>query len=417
MRFCIETHGCTANIGNSMELRGALLAHGHQESGPDDSDVLILNTCAVTSRTERNMLRRIGELRGRRLIVAGCLPAAIPEMLEGVESAGVLNREGIARVLDALGRSDRPEPERPASCLPGSLCGVVNISEGCPGECSYCIVKRARGPLRSRAPSEIEKDVMRLISIGAVEIQLASQDAGAYGRDIGVSLPELLDLLSDIDGAFMIRVGMMNPASVLRILDDLLESYRSDKIYGFLHLPLQSGSDRVLERMRRGYTSGDFVHVVNAFRSRFPEISLTTDVITGFPGESDRDFRMTEDVIRTTQPDKVNVTRYSRRPHTPAFMMHDMPDRIKKERSRRVTELWKEIALIRNSRYTGRELEVLVTEHGRAGTTKARTRNYTGVVVHGASSPGRWVRARATDATPFYITAICTESPRTLRPD
>ncbi|HOK58767.1 MAG TPA: tRNA (N(6)-L-threonylcarbamoyladenosine(37)-C(2))-methylthiotransferase [Methanothrix sp.] len=414
MRFCIETHGCTANIGNSMELRRMLIAHGHQESDLDDSDVVILNTCAVTSRTERDMLRRIGELRSRRLIVAGCLPAAIPELIVGFEALGVLNRDGMEKVLDALGRSENPEPDRPIPCLPGSLCGVVSISEGCLGACTYCIVKKARGPLRSREPREIESDVRHLINSGAVEIQLASQDAGAYGCDIGTSLPELLDLLSDMGGAFMIRVGMMNPSSVLRILDDLLDSYRSEKIYRFLHLPLQSGSDRVLERMGRGYTSADFVHIVNEFRSRFPDISLTTDVITGFPGETDQDFRMTENVIRTTQPDKVNVTRYSRRPHTPAFMMHDMPDRIKKERSRRMTELWKEIALLRNSRYTGHELDVLVTEHGRAGSMKGRTRNYTGVVVHGASYIGKWVRARATDATPFYIKARCTGSLWTL---
>lgn len=410
MRFCIETYGCTSNTGNSMELRGALIAHGHQESDLDGSEVVILNTCAVTSRTERNMLRRIGELKGRRLIVAGCLPAAIPELIEGVECVGVLNRWGIDRVLDALGRSEHPTPELSASCLSGSLCGVVNISEGCLGACAYCLVKRARGPLRSREPHEIENDVMRLISSGAVEIQLTSQDAGAYGCDIGASLPELLDLLSDIEGAFMIRVGMMNPNSVLKILDDLLDSYKNEKIYRFIHLPLQSGSDRVLERMRRGYTSDDFVNVVNAFRSRYPEISLTTDVITGFPGESDQDFRMTEDVIRITQPDKVNVTRFSRRPHTPAFTMHDMPDRIKKERSRRVTELWMDIALIRNRRYIGETLDVLVTEQGRAGTMKARTKNYTGVVVYGPSSPGKWVKARAIDATPFYVKARYTES-------
>lgn len=410
MRFCIETYGCTANLGNSMDLRGALIAHGHQESDPGNTDVIILNTCAVTSRTERDMLRRINELSGRRLIVAGCLPAAIPELLEGFETVGVLDREGINRIIDALGRSEHPESERPISCLPGSLCGVVNISEGCLGACSYCIVKRARGALRSREPHEIENDVRRLVNSGAVEIQLASQDAGAYGCDIGRSLPELLDLLSNIDGAFMIRVGMMNPDSVLRILDGLLESYMSGKIYRFLHLPLQSGSDRVLEMMRRGYRSDDFVHIVNAFRSRFPEISLTTDVITGFPGETDQDFRMTEDVIRRTQPDKVNVTRFSRRPHTPAFTMYDMPDRIKKERSRRMTELWKEIALVRNIRYIGQELEVLVTEHGRAGTMKGRTSNYTGVVIQGASSVGKWVRARATGATPFYIKARSTES-------
>lgn len=410
MRFCIETYGCTANIGNSMELSGALIAHGHQESGLNNSDVVILNTCAVTSRTERDMLRRIGELRGKRLIVAGCLPAAIPELVEGLEAVGVLNRDGIDKVIDALGRSKQPEPDRPTSCLPGGLCGIVIISEGCLGACSYCIVKRARGPLSSREPREIESDVRRLVSSGAVEVQLASQDAGAYGCDIGASLPELLDLLSDIDGAFMIRVGMMNPDSVLRILDELLESYKSEKVYKFLHIPLQSGSDRVLERMGRGYTSSDFVSIVDAFRSRFPEISLTTDVITGFPGENDQDFGLSEDVIRITQPDKVNVTRYSRRPHTPAFMMYDMPDRIKKERSRRMTELWKEIALLRNSRHIGHKLEVLVTEHGRAGTMKGRTRNYTGVVVQGASSIGKWLRVVATDATPFYIKARTTES-------
>ncbi len=404
MRFHIETYGCTANQGNSLELKSTLEAHGHLESDLHQADVIVLNTCVVTERTERKMLKRIHELSGRRLIVAGCLPAAIPELLSGVETVGVLNRENINRVVRALGSAEcRVKQNALRSCLPVSLCGIVNISEGCLGACTYCIVKRARGGLISKSPSEIVDEVRLLLKSGAVEIQLASQDAGAYGYDIGVTLPDLLDRLASIPGRFMIRVGMMKPDSALNILDDLIDSFENDKIYKFLHLPVQSGSDRILDMMGRGYTAEMFFEIVERFRSKIPEISLTTDVIVGFPGETAEDHSMTMDLIRRVQPDKVNVTRYSRRPHTPASKMYDMPDRIKKERSRRITKLWMDIALNRNMRFIGRDIEVLVTERGYDGTLKARTEDYRGVVVEGDALMGERIKVKATRATPFYV--------------
>ncbi|MCX6678513.1 MAG: tRNA (N(6)-L-threonylcarbamoyladenosine(37)-C(2))-methylthiotransferase [Methanothrix sp.] len=403
MKFYIETFGCTANLGNSQDLARALQEMGHIPTSLHEADAVIVNTCAVTEKTQRKVLRRLSLLQGERLIVAGCLSASMPESITGIscrERLGLLNRSSAAGISD-LFNDNNVLPHGPFPL--DDLCAVVNVAEGCNGSCSYCIVAKARGRLKSRRAEDVVAEVEKLAALGAAEVQISAQDTAAYGSDIGTNLGQLLDRLVEVPGDFMLRVGMMNPNSALLIKDQLQRAYHSPKIYRFLHIPVQSGSDGILRSMGRRYSAASFLNLVSAFRSAHPMITIITDVIVGYPGETEEDFIETLDLIKLLQPDKVNITRFSARQGTPAARLYDMPDRIKKDRSREMTGLWLQIAKERNRRYVGRSLQVLVTERGREGTMKARAKNYLGVLVTGKALPGAQVTVEVIDSNPFYV--------------
>jgi len=417
MKFYIETFGCTANMGNSQELAGALQERGHIQSSLDEADAIVVNTCAVTEKTERKVLRRLRLLQGPRLVVAGCLPAALPKSISGLScrgELGTLNGSSARKIEDlfALPSSLPPLSLDPPAMLyslplsPGSaqdLCGIVNVAEGCNGACSYCIVRKARGSLKSRSLDDVVERVKRMIAQGLVEIQITAQDTAAYGSDRGDDLSLLLNRQTALPGRFMLRVGMMNPYSLTPIQEQVIHAFCSPKVYRFLHLPVQSGSDRILGEMGRRYHAPDVLRMVAAFRSCFPDIAIITDVIIGFPGETEEDFQDTINLIERMQPDKVNLTRFSARPGTAAARLYDMPDRFKKERSREMTRLWMDIAARRNSRYVGESLSALVTERGRDGTMKARAKNYLGIVVEGNPRLGSSINVEITASNPFFL--------------
>jgi len=408
MKFYIETFGCTANQGNSQDLARALQENGHIPSTLEEADAVIVNTCAVTEKTERKVVRRLSMLQGERLIVAGCLPAAIPESISHISCRGrmgPLSGPAAAEIADLF-----PGPLGPAAAreamnfqFASDACAVVNISEGCNGSCSYCIVRKARGTLRSRSSEEVEAQVKELVGQGYVELQISAQDTAAYGFDLGTNLAKLMERVAEVSGNFRVRVGMMNPSNILSQEKELIRAFHSPKIYRFLHIPVQSGSDAVLQSMGRKYNAHDFQSAVEAFRSEFPDITIITDIIAGFPGETDEHFQESLQLIDRLQPDKVNITRFSKRPGTPAALKYDMPDRIKKDRSREMTRLWLDIARERNRRYVGQTISVLVTEQGREGTMKARAENYLGVLVAGKAVLGERVTVEVVDSNSFYV--------------
>jgi len=417
MKFYIETFGCTANQGNSQDLARALQENGHTQTSLDQADAVIVNTCAVTEKTERNVLRRLSQLQGDRLIVAGCLSVAIPESINGIRCRaryGLLDQSsaadisalfGVPLIIPAERMPEGPGPGAfPAGLCPSdSLCAVVNVAEGCNGSCSYCIVSRARGRLKSRSVEDVAAEVEGLVAIGAAEVQISAQDTASYGSDIGTDLGRLLDRLAEIPGNFCLRVGMMNPNSALLIKDLMIAVYQRPKIYRFLHIPVQSGSDVILRSMGRRYSAADFLNIAGAFRSSFPKITIITDVIVGFPGETDEDFLETLQLIERLDPDKVNITRFSARPGTAAASKYDMPDRIKKDRSRELTRLWLDIAARRNMQYEGQILEARITERGRDGTMKARAENYLGIVIKGQPRLGSTIMVLVEESNAFYV--------------
>jgi threonylcarbamoyladenosine tRNA methylthiotransferase CDKAL1 len=416
MKFYIETYGCTANFGNTQDAAEALEEKGHVPSSLEEADAVIVNTCAVTEKTERKILRRLSLLQGKRLVVAGCLSTALPESILQIscrDRLGLLNRSSAEKIADLFGHSASTNLHISSESIPNApniaiesrqdLCGIINIATGCNGSCSYCIVRKARGKLISRKPIEVTEDVQRLTTSGIIEVQITAQDTTAYGSDLGTNLAELLLKLTDVPGDFMVRVGMMNPDTVLPIQKELVRAFRSPKIYRFLHIPVQSGSNRILKNMGRRYSVEDFLEIVRTFRSSYPDITIITDAIVGFPGETEKDFRETLSLIESLQPDKVNITRFSPRPGTLAAELYDMPDRIKKDRSRELTSLWQETAAQRNRHYEGKVLDALVTERGRNGTMKARAKNYLGIVVLGDPELGSSIKVKVTTSNPNFL--------------
>ena len=352
---------------------------------------MIINTCTVIEATERKMLRRLKTFADRDLYVTGCMPLVQMDLISTVCAPRIIHPDEIHERAGGVGS-------------PGAgAIGVVQVANGCVGRCSYCITRLARGRLRSAPAEDILDAVRRLVASGAFEIQLTGQDVAAWGIDRGESLPDLLQEISDIPGKFAVRPGMMHPGSVHRILDPLIDAYASPKIFQFLHLPAQSGSDAVLDRMKRRYHAADIVEIVDSFRKRYPDMMISSDFITGFPGETDEEFEQTLDLLRRTAFVKVNIPRYSRRPGTPAAALKDLPERIRKDRSRRLLSEANQIYDAYNNRWIGRETAIVATEKNMPGSTVCRNPSYLNVIIKEDLPFGFSGRAVITENRRHYV--------------
>lgn len=366
----IETYGCRYNFGDTARLIEVLRHQGCTIAGdPGDADAVIVNTCTVVGQTERRMLRRLAGFRDRDLYVTGCMPAIQRGAILAVCSPVFLDPDTIRECDRALG-----------TVSAGGI-GIVQISRGCSGRCTYCITRLARGPLVSFPADEILAQARAFVRAGAVEIQLTAQDVSAWGTDSGQTLTELLEALDRIPGNHRFRVGMMNPATVKGRAGEIAKAFCGDHIFRFIHMPVQSGSDTVLGRMGRGYTVAEFEEIVAVFRKHLPGLTVSTDMIVGFCGETEADFTASLDLIRRITPAKVNVTRYSRRPFTPFAREKDFPDEVKKTRSRAMHRVAGEVYRAVNAAQIGRSVPFIVTETLREGSVMARSPAYTGIVL------------------------------------
>lgn len=415
-RVYLETHGCTANRADS-DIMAALLERAGYElvDSPEKADAIILNTCNVKKPTEDRMVHRAKVLsaRGVPLIVAGCMALTQPYRLRQFALA-LVGPKSIHRIVEAvegalegrrvqfLDRTDLDKSTLPRR-LPAPLSAPFPIAEGCVGACSYCITRFARGRLRSYTPASLVRLAEELISAGAIELLVTAQDVAAYGLDIGTSLPELLEMLLEIPGNYRVRLGMMNPNTLSRIVDELLRAMSDPRVYKFLHIPVQSGSDAVLKLMNRGYTVADFLGLVKKFRSAFRETTLATDVIVGFPGEGDEDFEATVKLLEEAKPEVVNISRFGPRPGTPAARMTPLPPQVVKRRSKILVELVREIGLRANEKFVGKELTVLALEKTEKGY-QGRTDFYRAVAIMGEDVRlGRFCSVEIDEARPNYL--------------
>ncbi len=388
MKVYLEAYGCSQNIAETHMLAQAM---GDIVSSPEEADVIVVGTCVVIEHTENRMLRRIRELKkhGKRIVVYGCLPSARRELLDqDIIPITTWEFENAQKILN-LEKSPMEE------IFLWDAVATIPIANGCLGSCTYCITKIARGYIRSRSPRWVVEQARRAIEMGAVEIRLSAQDTAAYGRDIGTNLAELIEEVSSLPGRFFIRVGMMEPRETLFILPELLDAYSNDKVYKFLHLPVQSGDDEILRRMNRGYQVKDFEEIVRAFRHRFPHMLLSTDVIVGFPGEDDESFENTLFLIKRIQPDIVNITRFSPRPKTLAYKWKRPSTNKVKEWSKRLTEMQWSNMLRRMEKMLGRQVDVVVPSKGKRGNFLARAKNYMPVVLEDAEI-GKFYRIEIT---------------------
>ncbi len=418
VRVHVESYGCTRNKADGEMMEAILVRAGYElAETPESADYVVVNTCAVKDPTEKHMGERVKELldSGKRVIVTGCLTHVNPSAIDPRVS-GILGVKSIDRIAEAIEVAEKggklvsvegwrernlDKLELPRLWKSGVVF-VVPIGEGCLNACTYCATRFARGVLRSYKPELVVKWVKEALARGYREIQLSSEDTGCYGFDIGTNLPELLDEITAIEGDFRVRVGMMNPNHAIKILDELVDAYLSEKVYGFLHLPVQSGDNEVLRRMGRTYTAEEFEEIVRVFRRKIPGLNLNTDIIVGFPGETDEAFRNTVELVKRVRPDKINVSRYSPRPGTIAARWKQLPGWKVKERSRELHRLRLRIAYEINRSYVGRRVEVLVHGPGKKGGVEGRTFNYKDIIVDRGNA-GELIEVKIERVTSTYL--------------
>jgi MiaB-like tRNA modifying enzyme len=374
-KIWVEAYGCSASFSDSEMISGLIVNGGHTlAENPDDSDLSVIVTCSVKDATASKMIHRIKESNSKPLVVAGCLPKAEKDTVEKfAENASLLGPNSIGKTLQviqstldgkkliALEDSDISKVGLPKIRLNPAV-GIVEIASGCMSECTFCQTKLSKGDLQSYRVGDIVRQVKTEISDGCSEVWLTSTDNGCYGFDIDSDLPELINSVVEIPDKFFVRVGMMNPMYMPRIRDNLLKSFDSSKVFKFLHVPVQSGSDKVLNDMKRGHTASTFRDVVNQFREKFGKFTISTDVIVGFPTETEEDFEMTMNLLRDTKPDIVNLSRYSQRPGTDAAEMVQIDVAEVKRRSKIAYELISDISRENNQKWVGWKGQVLFDE-------------------------------------------------------
>jgi MiaB-like tRNA modifying enzyme len=383
MRVFIKSFGCSANLADGEVLAGCLAETGCKlVEAVENADIVIYNTCAVKGPTENRMITKLKRVPSdKKLIVAGCLPLINFERLrKEVRFDGVVGPAAGDKIVDVVKRVLNGEKvvalegyvnAKPSLNLPrlrlNPVIGIIPINYGCLGSCTYCCVVFARGRLRSYSIQEIIERVRTDLALGVREFWITSQDTACYGKDIGTNLAELLKALCSIEGDFRVRVGMMTPNLARNILEDIIQAFQSEKIFKFLHLPVQSGDDKILKRMRRFYSVDHFTDVVSVVRSSFPEATIATDVICGFPGETEDAFERTLRLIEGVQPDIVNVSKFFARPRTTAAEMREdfVHSQEIKRRSGLTAKLARKVAFERNQRWVGWTGDVLVDEVGK----------------------------------------------------
>ena len=385
-KIFVEAYGCSASFADSEMISGLIVNGGHTLAmSPSESDLNLIVTCSVKDTTANKMMYRIKSLKTSPLIVAGCLAKAEQNNVEKfTENASLLGPNSLGKTLDvinstlmgkkqiALEDSDLSKVGLPKVRL-NSAVGIVEIASGCMSECTFCQTKLAKGDLSSYRLGDIVRQVQTEIKEGCKEVWLTSTDNGCYGFDIGTDLPTLVNAVSEIPKDFMIRVGMMNPMYMSRIKQNLIESYDNEKVFKFLHIPVQSGSDKVLNDMKRGHTSETFREIVKKTKERFENFTISTDIIVGFPSETEEDFQKTIALLDETKPDVVNLSKYSARPGTDAAELKQIDAAEIKRRSKVIFNQINKISLKSNEKWIGWKGKVLFDENTEEGI---KGRNY-----------------------------------------
>ncbi|MGC8557664.1 MAG: tRNA (N(6)-L-threonylcarbamoyladenosine(37)-C(2))-methylthiotransferase [Nitrososphaeria archaeon] len=412
-KYYIETYGCAANQADSVIMKGVLESSGWTESDETNAEVIIINTCGVKKPTEDKILYRIDEVvnNKRPLVVAGCLTRIDTERIlktgcnvaidvrsvERIAEAAEMSLEGArGRLITSDSIVDKPSfIGRKLS----NTVGVIEIQEGCGYYCTFCATKFSRGGNHSFSLQSIVRAVSDLVRQGAIEIWLTGQDVAAYNYQ-GKRLPVLLEQLSTIETEFKIRVGMMTPPFAKVILKDVLQLFPSRKPYQFFHVPVQSGSDRVLNDMKRGYRSSFFEELVNCIRGKLPSSTIETDVIVGYPTETEADFQATLSLLERVKPASVNLSKFWSRPGTEASRLRPLDSRTVARRSREAYELIMDIMKMSNEKWIGWEGEVIITEKGSVyGTWKGRNYAYKQIIINSEREMlGKAVTARVDGA-------------------
>jgi threonylcarbamoyladenosine tRNA methylthiotransferase CDKAL1 len=442
----IETYGCSANQNNAEIMKGLLLSNGFTVVETESlADIIILNTCVVKEPTIKKIEDRIKNLveKNKKLIITGCMPEVLEKRLAKLcpraSIVGINHIKEISSIVKKLIEGEQIKLLEKSNeiklCTPKfrqkNVVGITQIAQGCLGSCAYCYTRAAKGTLFSYPEDKIIKNIEQDLAAGCKEIWLTSQDNSAYGLDSpdfldkeiirndktsfgaeaqrckvkNINLPVLIDSITSLQHRFFLRIGMMNPEHTLPILNDLTESYKSDKVFKFVHIPLQSGSDNTLKAMNRKYKAKDFLEIIDKFKKEFSNITLATDVIVGFPGETEEDFQETLNIIKKINPDVLNISRFWAMPNTEAKKMpNQISPEVKRKRAIETMKLHAKIALENKKPLVGQEFRVLVDEKGFQDTWVARNESYKMIILRSKESLlGKFVKVRIKEAKVHYL--------------
>ena len=414
------TQGCSSNLRESEIMMGLLKNSGYEVSHDENNaEVNVVNICTV--KGDYTALREIRRLKkqhpDKKLIVAGCITESIVPKIKNIDGdisfvnthnlgkiSAVVENSMNGTVLELLDKKYEQKVNLP-SVRKNPVIGIVPILNGCNYFCTFCSTKLVKGKLFSYPMDAIREDVKSHLKAGCREIWITSNDTGAYMVEQGgkQKLVELMKNILSVPMDFKVRIGMMNPGNTITMLDELIEIYKHPKMFKFLHIPVQSGNNEVLKAMNRKYKAEEFIEVVDEFRKEIPEITISTDVIVGFPTESEEQFQDSLKLLEKIKPDVLNLSRYAARDGTIAAKMKQHSTNELKRRSRIMTELYRKIAYEKNQKWIRWQGKILIDEKGTHDSWIGRNDCYKPVVVRENFNLGDEIEVKITDATSFDL--------------
>ena len=425
VKVYFTTQGCSSNLRES-EIMTGLLDHSGYEIAKDgnESEVNVVNICTV--KGDMTALKEIIRLKKKfpekKLIVAGCInESIIPKIKNLDKNISLVNTHNLGKIsnvvenslgnitLEFLDKKYEKKVNLP-SVRKNPVIGIVPILNGCNYFCTFCSTKLVKGKLFSYPMDAIREDVKSHLKAGCKEIWITSNDTGAYMADQGgkPKLVELMEQILSVPMDFKVRIGMMNPGNTIPVLDKLIEIYKHPKMFKFLHIPVQAGNNEVLKAMNRKYSAEEFIKIAEDFRKEIPEITISTDVIVGFPSETEEQFNDTLKLIEKTRPDIINISKYALREGTLAAKMKQHLSNELKRRSKLMMELHRKIARENNKKWVGWEGKALIDEKSKEGSWIGRNYCYKHILLKGNFKLGDELDARINDSTTFDLNGeIC----------
>lgn len=395
-RVYVRTFGCPHNMSDGEYMSGQLRDYGYTlVDSMDECDVCVINSCTVKHPSETRAMNLVSGAQeaGKQVVLAGCVPSSDKKLAESLEGVSMLDVTQLDRIVEVVEESVKGHTVKllekrhnlPSLSLPkvrkDKLAELITINAGCLGSCTFCKTKMARGKVVSYSVDDIVARALQAASEGVCQIELASEDMGAYGVDIGTNIVELLFRLSDaLPPGVMLRTGMTNPPYIMHHIDGIVEVLQRPNVHAFMHIPVQSGSDNVLQAMRREYTLSEFEYLCDRLKAAIPDIFLLSDIICGFPAESQEDWEETMSLVKKYKFQGLHVSQFYARPGTPAARLKPLKSHIGKERWRECSDFV--ASYNRNEGLLGREERVWFTgtEAGH-DQTAGRTKSYAKVVV------------------------------------
>mmetsp|Transcript_15541 Transcript_15541/g.17261 ORF Transcript_15541/g.17261 Transcript_15541/m.17261 type:complete len:562 (+) Transcript_15541:46-1731(+) len=394
-KIMVRTFGCSHNVSDSEFMMGQLSEYGYRfTSTEDEADLYFVNSCTVKNPSQEGMISLIKRAKDMKkpVVISGCVPQG-DRNLKGLDGCSIVGITQIDRVVEVVEESLKgnvvrllAKKELPTLDLPkvrkNALIEIIPISTGCLGSCTYCKTKHARGKLGSYDPQAIIDRAIQACEEDVKQIWITSEDTGAYGRDIGTNLPALLrGIIKELPDDVMLRIGMTNPPFILEHKKAIAEILRHPQVFEFLHIPVQSGNDPVLERMNREYTIEEFNELCDYMNKHVPGITLATDIICGFPTETEKEFEDSMELVRKYQFRVINISQFYSRPGTVAAKMPKVNSKDVKKRSQRITQLFESYRTTNFLADTRQRIWVSEMDDKNADMMVGHTKNYTKILI------------------------------------